>query len=294
MITSLSRPLEHHYVRTNGISLHVVQAGPEDGPPLILLHGFPEFWYGWRNQIPTFTAAGFRVWAPDQRGYNLSEKPRRMQDYNLDILAADVAGLIRQTGREKAFLAGHDWGAAVAWWVGIKYPHLLEKLIILNVPHPTVMRRYVLQSNEQRLRSWYIAFFQLPWLPERLLSASRAALIARSMQGTSRPGSFSPQELRQYRRAALRPGALTGMLNWYRAAARTHTERLPGLQVTAPTRIIWGVHDVALSRELAALSLDMCHDGDLVYLEQATHWLQHDEPQRVSQLMLDFLQSSGV
>lgn len=289
----LPTPLpEHRYVSTNGIHLHVVQAGPADGPVLILLHGFPEFWYGWKNQIPAFAAAGYRVWAPDQRGYNLSEKPPRVQDYNLDLLAADVAGLIHQSGQERVFLAGHDWGAAAAWWVAIKYPELLRKLLILNVPHPTVVRRFALRSNEQRLRSWYIAFFQLPWLPEFLLRRNEALAIAESMKRTSRPGSFGPADLHLYRRAALRPGALAAMLNWYRAAARTHTERMPSLRVTTPTRIIWGVHDVALCRELAPLSLEMCDDGDLVYLEEATHWLHHDEPQRVNQLMLEFLQGA--
>ncbi|MDT8307404.1 MAG: alpha/beta hydrolase [Anaerolineae bacterium] len=282
--------VEHRYVTTNGVTLHVVEDGPEDGPPLILLHGFPEFWFGWRQQIPALASAGYRVFAPDQRGYNLSEKPRRIEAYSLDLLAADVAGLIRQSGSNKAFLAGHDWGAAVAWWVALKYPELLHKLVILNVPHPIVMRRYIRRSWEQRLRSWYIAFFQLPWLPEYVLTTDEAEVVAALVKGTSREGSFSESELEHYRRAALRPGAMSGMLNWYRAMARTHTERLDSLRVTVPTRIIWGVHDVALSREMAALSLEMCDEGDLVFLEESTHWVQHDEPHRVNELLLDFLQ----
>lgn len=282
--------IAHHYITTNGVTLHVVQDGPQEGPPLIFLHGFPEFWFGWRQQIPFFAGAGYRVWAPDQRGYNLSEKPTRIEDYNLDLLAADVAGLIRQTGRDKAFLVGHDWGAAVAWWVALKYPDLLDKLAILNVPHPIVMRRFVRRSWEQRLRSWYMAFFQLPWLPEYILTTGEAEVVVEMLKGTSRVGSFSDSELEQYQRAALRPGAMTAMLNWYRAMARTHTERLDNLRVTVPTLIIWGVHDVALSREMASLSLEMCDDGDLFFLEEATHWVQHDEPHRVNELLLAFLQ----
>lgn len=282
--------VEHHYVATNGITLHVVQAGPQEGPVVLLLHGFPEFWYGWRHQIAALAAAGYRVWAPDQRGYNLSEKPRGVHHYSMDLLAADIAGLIRQTGQERVFLAGHDWGAAVAWWVALRYPHLLRRLLILNVPHPEATRRFVLQSTEQRLRSWYMAFFQLPWLPEFLLSRNRAAAIAGAMKRSAWPGSFTPADLREYRRAALCPGALTGMLNWYRAAIWTYTKGLDQPRIVVPTRIIWGVHDVALARELASLSLEMCDDGDLVYLEKATHWLHHDEPERVSQLMLDFLE----
>ncbi len=286
--------LEHHYVRTNGITLHVVQSGPTGGMPLILLHGFPEFWYGWRQQIPYFASRGYRVWAPDQRGYNLSDKPPRFEDYNLDLLAADVAGLVAATGHRRILLAGHDWGAAAAWWTAIKYPDLLEKLAILNVPHPTVGYRYALKSWRQRLRSWYILFFQLPYLPEWLLTAANAEVAAQAVQGSSRAGSFSPAELQRYRRAWLRPRAMTSMLNWYRAMLRTRTERLPSLRVTTPTRIIWGVHDVALSRELAPLSLEMVDDGELIFLEEATHWVQHDEPQRVNQLLLDFFESPAT
>jgi epoxide hydrolase 4 len=253
-----------------------------------------QYWFGWRNQIPFLAAAGYRVWAPDQRGYNLSDKPPRVEDYNLDLLAADVAGLIAATGHERVFLAGHDWGAAVAWWVAIKYPQLVEKLAILNVPHPTVGYRYAQRSWEQRLRSWYIAFFQLPYLPERLLTSDGAEVATEVLKATSRAGSFSPAELQEYQRAWLRPRAMTSMINWYRAMLRTQTERLPSLRVTVPTRIIWGVHDVALCRQLAPLSLEMVDDGDLVFLEEATHWLQHDEPHRVNELLLEFFQAPAA
>lgn len=286
--------LEHHYVATNSVTLHVVQAGPADGPALVLLHGFPEFWFGWRHQIPYFAAAGYRVWAPDQRGYNLSEKPPRIEDYSLDLLAADVASLIAQTGKERVHLAGHDWGGAVAWWVAIKYPHLLHKLAILNVPHPIVARRFAERSWEQRLRSLYIAFFQLPWLPEHLLTTDGGEVARELLKGTSREGSFTDGELEEYQRAWLRPRAMASMLNWYRAMLRTHTERLASLRVTVPTRIVWGVHDVAFNRELAALSLEMVDDGDLTFLEDATHWLQHDEPHRVNELLFEFFQPSPL
>jgi epoxide hydrolase 4 len=276
------------------VTLHVVQAGPAAGPALILLHGFPEFWFGWRHQIPYFAGAGYRVWAPDQRGYNLSEKPLRIKDYRLDLLAADVAGMIAQTGKERVYLAGHDWGAAVAWWVAIKYPHLLHKLAILNVPHPIVARRFAKRSWEQRLRSWYIAFFQLPWLPEYLLTTGGAEVARELLRGTSREGSFTDEELEQYQRAWLRPGAMASMINWYRAMFRTHTQRLDSLRVTVPTRIMWGVHDVALCRELAPLSLEMVDDGDLRFFEDGTHWLQHDEPHRVNELLFEFFQTSPL
>jgi epoxide hydrolase 4 len=292
-LTSLatkSYAFEHHYVTTNGVTLHVVQDGPADGPPLILLHGFPEYWLCWRHQIPFFAQAGYRVYAPDQRGYNLSDKPPRIEDYSLDLLAADIAGLIRQTNSDKVYLAGHDWGAAVAWWIALLYPELLHKVAILNVPHPIVMRRQIRRSWEQRLRSWYIAFFQLPWLPEYILTTDTAKVVAELLKGTSRDGSFSQAELEQYQRAACRPRAMTSMLNWYRAMARTQTKRLESLRVTVPTLILWGVHDVALSREMASRSLDMCDDGELTFFEDATHWVQHDEPHRVNELLLSHFQ----
>ena len=282
--------LQHNYVPANGIHLHVVQAGPASGPPVILLHGFPEFWYGWRYQIPILAEAGYRVWAPDQRGYNLSEKPRPVAAYNLDLLAADVVALIRATGHDRVFLVGHDWGAAVAWWVGVKYPELLKRLVILNVPHPIVMARHTRQSVEQILRSWYIFFFQIPWLPEIVFRAAGYRFGREILTASSRPDTFDVGDLRAYRRAWSRPGALTGMINWYRATRQTRTERLPSLRVTAPTLILWGAHDVALSRPLAPKSLEMCDDGHLVFIEEATHWVQHDEPARVNHLILSFLE----
>jgi len=282
--------LEHHYVNTNDITLHVVQAGPAAGEVVVLLHGFPEFWYGWRHQIPFLAEAGYRVWAPDQRGYNLSDRPRAVGAYNLDLLAADVAGLIEASGRERVYVVGHDWGAAVAWWVALKYPELLKKLVILNVPHPVVMKRYARTHFRQMLKSWYILFFQLPWLPERLLGEDGFEVATEMLKATSRQGSFSEAELAQYRRAWDRPHALRGMINWYRALFRTpQTERMDSLRVTVPTLIIWGRHDVALEWEMARLSLEMCDDGHLETLEEATHWVQHDEPHRVNELIQGFL-----
>ena len=196
---------------TNGVNLHVVMAGPQDGPLVILLHGFPEFWYGWRQQMPALAAAGYTVWAPDQRGYNRSDKPAGVGAYAIDTLAQDVAGLIEASGREQVYLVGHDWGAAVAWWVAGKYPERVKKLAILNVPHPAVMRRAVLEDAEQRKRSWYIFFFQLPWLPEQSLSQENFTNLIRSLKGSGRRGTFTDDDLAAYRQAWSQPGALTAM-----------------------------------------------------------------------------------
>ena len=281
---------EHAYVAASGAHIHVVQAGPLTGPPVILLHGFPEFWYGWRYQIPYLADTGYRVWAPDQRGYNLSEKPRPIAAYNLDVLAADVVALIRATARERVFLVGHDWGAAVAWWVAVKHPELLARLVILNVPHPIVMARHTRQSLEQIARSWYIFFFQLPRLPELLFRAGGYRFGLKALELSSRPDTFTNDDMEAYRRAWARPGAVTAMINWYRATRQTRTARLPSLRVSTPTLIIWGARDVALSRPLAPKSLAMCDDGHLVFIERATHWVQHDEPARVNELIHSFLQ----
>jgi pimeloyl-ACP methyl ester carboxylesterase len=274
---------------TNGVNLHVVMAGPQDGPLVILLHGFPEFWYGWRQQIPALAAAGYTVWAPDQRGYNRSDKPAGVASYAIDTLARDVVGLIEASGREQVYLVGHDWGAAVAWWVAGKYPERVKKLAILNVPHPAVMRRAVLEDAEQRKRSWYIFFFQLPWLPEQSLRQENFANLIRSLKGSGRRGTFTDDDLAAYRQAWSQPGALTAMLNWYRAAVRNQGQAVDVGRIAVPALMIWGAQDVALGRTLAQPSIDLCDDGRLVFLEEASHWVQHEEPAAVNRLLLEFL-----
>lgn len=284
--------LTHRYVGTGHVTLHTVQAGPREGPLTILLHGFPEHWRSWKKQIPDLARAGYRVWAPDQRGYNLSDKPEAIAAYNLDRLAQDVVALVRAAGQEQTYLVGHDWGAAVAWWVAIKYPHVVRRLVILNVPHPSVGFRFALRSTEQKLRSWYIAFFQIPRLPETLMRLGNWHAARHMMAVSSRPDTFTTRDIDRYMAAWSRPGAMRSMINWYRAAARTRTAPLADIRVHVPTRIIWGAEDIALSHRLAPLSLEMCDDGDLFVIEQATHWVQHDAPLRVNQLLLDFLQQA--
>jgi len=280
--------LEHHTVPTgvyNGkpVSLHVVQAGPADGPVLILLHGFPEFWYSWKQQIIPLAERGFRVWVPDQRGYNQSDKPAGVAAYAIDELAADVIALINATGRQKAVVVGHDWGAAVAWWVAATHPDRVERLVVLNVPHPAVMKRFVLRQPGQTLRSWYIGFFQLPWLPETLLKASQYAVLSRMLKTSSRPGTFSADDLRWYRVAW--SGALPTMINWYRAALRYPPARDIAVRITVPMLLIWGVQDRFLSQKMAQPSIDLCDTGRVVFFENATHWVQHEEPDCVVALI---------
>jgi pimeloyl-ACP methyl ester carboxylesterase len=268
------------------VRLHYVEVG--EGPLVVLLHGFPEFWFGWRRQIPALAAAGFRVVAPDMRGYNLSSRPAGVGSYDLDRLADDVAGLVAERGAERALLAGHDWGAAVAWWTAIRRPEVVERLAILNVPHP---RRFLrgLRSPKQLARSWYMGFFQLPWLPERALAARRYAGL-RAAFADARPGAFAPGEMDRYVEAWSQPGALTASVNYYRALARRSPRRTLGAlePVRAPTLVIWGVHDRALGAELAEPDrADVPALQDVVRLD-ASHWVQLDEPERVNELLIEF------
>jgi pimeloyl-ACP methyl ester carboxylesterase len=280
--------VRHRTIATNGVRLHAVEAGPADGPLVLLLHGFPEFWYGWRHQIAPLAAAGLRVLAPDQRGYNTSDKPRGVAAYGLDELARDAVGLIEEAGRERAVVVGHDWGGAVAWWMAQRFPERVERLVAVNVPHLDVMRRHLWRDPAQRRRSRYMFFFQLPWLPERKLRRHGWAVARRALTKTSRPGTFSGGDLELYREAWRQPGALTAMLNWYRAGLWARPKPLPDPRVRAPALLIWGARDRFLGIEMAQPSVDLCDDGRLVVLEEATHWVQHEEPERVCREILDF------
>ena len=280
--------MEHKQIIANGIKLHVVQDGPITGRLVILLHGFPEFWYGWRRQIPFLAAKGYRVWVPDQRGYNLSDKPSGVSAYSLDDLAGDVIGLLDAAGQDKAFLVGHDWGAAVSWWVASKYPSRLKKMVIVNVPHGAVLTKHLRRNLAQIRKSWYMFFFQLPYLPEILISLRNWHIFAKVMKNSSRPGTFTNDDLDIYRQAWSQPKALTSMLNWYRSVMQKPPKPPDSPRITVPTLLIWGAQDKFLGRELAQPSIDLCDDGRLVYFEEATHWVQHEEAKSVNQLIDSF------
>lgn len=283
---TIAADFEEHTFRNGPISLHAVCAGPKDGPVVVLLHGFPEFWYCWRKQIPLLAEAGFRVIAPDQRGYNLSSKPRAVRDYALPHLTSDVIAIADQLGREKIFLAGHDWGAAVAWNTAIHFPDRIAKLAILNVPHPAVMRRLVWRPAQLR-KSWYMSFFQIPVVPEALFSANNFRLGIDSLRDSSRPGTFSAEDIEQYRQAWSQPGAVRGMIHWYRALFR-HPPRLLRRKVSVSTLILWGARDRFLLPQLAAESVSQCENAQLTYFDEATHWLPHEEPEEVSKRISQF------
>jgi pimeloyl-ACP methyl ester carboxylesterase len=285
--------MDHQQITANGINLHVVQDGPSTGRLVILLHGFPEFWYGWRRQIPYLAAAGYRVWAPDQRGYNISDKPEGIAAYTLDKLAADVIGLMDAAGEEKAFVVGHDWGAAVAWWVAAKYPDRVARMVAINVPHGAVLTKHLRRNFTQMRKSWYMFFFQLPWLPESLARLKNWNMLAKSLKDSSRRGTFTNNDLDIYRQAWSQPKANTAMLNWYRAAIQKPPTPPENLRITVPTLLIWGAQDKFLGRELAQPSIDLCDDGRLVFFEEATHWVQHEEADRVNELIDTFLRGDS-
>jgi epoxide hydrolase 4 len=275
---SVSVVLRDRWFERGGVRIHAVEAGPEDGPLYILLHGFPEFWYGWRSQIPVLAGAGYRVLVPDQRGYNVSDKPSSVSAYVIPELVADVMALAEGN---RFRLAGHDWGAAVAWSVALMHPDSVERLTILNVPHPTVMMLHLMSDPGQMLRSWYMFFFQLPFAPEMMFRATGRQTMLR----TSRPGTFTEEDLARYTESWRQPGCVRGMINWYRALFR-RPMRPPGQpRVEVPTKVIWGKNDAFLKVEMAGESVKLCRHGELVLLD-ATHWVQHEEPARVNDVLL--------
>ncbi|MGI9196840.1 MAG: alpha/beta fold hydrolase [Candidatus Nanopelagicales bacterium] len=281
---------EHRDILTNCVRLHCALAGPEDGPLVLALHGFPEFWRGMSGVAVALARAGFRVVVPDQRGYGLSEKPDGIDAYRIEELSADALGLISALGRETADVVGHDWGAGVAWWMALTSPETIRRLVVINVPHPSVFAKEVRTNRRQTRKSWYIFAIQAPWAPERVAFSRRTrARFARMIARTANPGSFDETYLAQMQEAWAQPGAASGMLNWYRASLRRRPERLADKRVHVPTLILWGRKDVALSDTMVEPSAALCDDVRVEYFDDATHWLLHDEPARAEALVLGFL-----
>jgi len=282
------------YLRGAGVNLHVVRAGADSATPVILLHGFPEFWYSWRRQIGALADAGFSVLAPDLRGYNLSEKPTGVEAYRLPLLVADVAALVRAVGNgRRAHVVGHDWGGIIAWTFAGAYPDLVDRLAVLNAPHPRLFLDHLWRSPPQMIRSSYALFFQLPFLPERLLAARDFAAVRGMLRRTPwRKGAFADADLTEYAAALSRPGALTAALNYYRAAARfsRETRRLACAATTdAETLVIWGERDIALGTELLDGLEGFAPRVRIHRLPDAGHWVQNEAPEEVNRALLAFL-----
>ncbi len=274
----------------NGVRLHWIEAGPADGPVVILLHGFPEYWWGWRRQIAPLAETGHRVVAPDMRGYNESDTPSGVAAYRADVLATDVVRLADALGAPRFALVGHDWGGIVAWEVAGRYPERVERLAILNAPHPDTMAASILAHPSQALKSSYIAFFQLPFVPELALRADGFAALRRSMKDSARPGTFGEAELDRYAAAWAKPRRLTAMLDYYRALRFRRSGA--AARIAPPTLVLWGERDSFLESHLARAALGRCDRGRLVTLPDATHWLHHEEPERVGAELAAFLAES--
>jgi pimeloyl-ACP methyl ester carboxylesterase len=288
----LGVPFESAFVDAAGVRLRVVQAGPAGGPPVVLLHGMPEFWWGWRHQIPGLAAAGLRVIVPDQRGYDESDKPAGIEPYQMKHLAADVAALIAALGHDSVYLAGHDWGGIVAFQVAIRRPETVRKLAIFNSFHPLALVEAERTAAEERTVGWYRLLFQLPWLPERIARAGDWALLERLLRDSSQPGTFSDSDFEVYKETWARPGAIGAMLNWYRAYAPFRfpgqLEALGDGRVRPPARLVWGVPDAFMESRLARLSLAYCADAELIEMPGAGHWVLHTEAQASTRLLVDF------
>jgi pimeloyl-ACP methyl ester carboxylesterase len=278
-------------IATNGISLNVLEAGPKDGRLVILLHGFPESAISWTAQVGPLAEAGFRVLAPDQRGYAASDKPRGIKAYALDRLADDVVGLIDAVGCQTATVIGHDWGGVVAWGAIARHPSRFDRAVILNAPHPDLMLREIKANPGQLLKSWYILAFQLPWVAEKLLRRKNFRWLVQAMERTSKAGTFTEADFEHYRRGWSEPGAIKGMVNWYRAGFRIKHEPFSNPLVQVPTLIIWGEGDAFLGPGLARSSYALCESAHLEWIKDASHWVQHEESAVVNRLILNFLRS---
>jgi pimeloyl-ACP methyl ester carboxylesterase len=283
---------KHGFVETDEIRIHYVTQG--EGKLMLLLHGFPDFWYVWRFQIPEL-AKHFRVVAPDLRGYNETDKPEGVDNYRLNILAGDIMGLIRALDEKKAIIIGHDWGGAVAWSFAAFSPEATERLVILNAPHPNAYTTKTKSSLRQLQKSWYVFFFQTPNIPEEVLSRNNYLFLKEMLRRSSvKKDVFTDEEFKVYTEAWSKPGALTGAINYYRANMNPailfseRTIRFP--KIKAPTLVIWGEQDAALSKDLT-IGMDEFVEApySIKYVPNCGHWVQLEEPALVNEYILEFL-----
>ncbi|MSQ11806.1 MAG: alpha/beta hydrolase [Dehalococcoidia bacterium] len=282
----------HGEVVVNGVRLHYVEAG--SGPLVVLLHGFPEFWYSWRRQLPALATAGFRAVAVDMRGYNTSGKPKGVSSYQLSVLVEDVAALVRHFAAQRAHIVGHDWGGVVAWSVAMRHPELVERLVVLNAPHPGAFLREARRPGQLR-RSWYVLFFQLPWLPEATFRSGNYRLLRRVLQRQPlRAGAFTEDDINRYVEALAQPGALTAAISYYRATFRQAFQHMrhSATPVTAPTLLIWGERDPYLGIRLTQGLEHWAPNSRVERIPDASHWVQHDAPERVNELLVGFLKGT--
>jgi epoxide hydrolase 4 len=289
--------VEHRYADLGEVRLHYVEAvppGPYKGL-VVLLHGFPEHWYSWRFQIPALRQAGYRVVAPDLRGYNLSDKPAKVSDYHIKKLARDVAELIAALGEKQAVVVGHDWGSFVAWYLAMHHPDKVKGLAVANGPHPVTFLRF-LRTPAQMKKSWYMALFQIPWLPEASAKATDYIMIRRALRrAVRRPGSMTDADLDRYVEALRQPGAFRAMVNYYRASYGPRALRKPPelAKIDLPVLVIWGDADPFIVPEAAQPDPAWVPHARVERLPGAGHFVQLDRPEEVSRLLIDHLDRIG-
>ncbi len=277
---------QHAYITTNGVKLHYVTQG--EGDLMLMLHGFPEFWYSWRHQIPEF-AKDYKVVALDLRGYNDSDKPADKSAYVMDEFILDVEGVIKGLGYDKCILVGHDWGGAIAWNFAYAHPEMVERLIILNLPHPAKFAEGI-RNPQQLLRSSYMFFFQIPWLPEFLIQSSDYQPIETAIKGMAvNKSAFSKEDLEAYKDAAAKRGAMTATLNYYRNIFQQRMTSQDWSVLSVPTLMIWGEKDTALGKELTYGTEAYVRDFQIKYIPDCSHWVQQEKPELVNQYMREFL-----
>jgi len=269
----VDQDVQSTYREVNGVELHVVTAGDSDDPLVVLLHGHPDFWYGWRDQIRALADAGFRVVVPDQRGCNLSDAPDAVDAYRQSELVADVRELVYSEGRESAHVVGHDFGGFVAWNLALREPSVVDRLGICNVPHPTAYRETLRSSPRQVARSWYVWFYQLPRVPEWLLARNEMANMVDSLEITSNPGTFDEETIERYR-TAWRHTGIEPRIHWYRGFRRSEPPSRD--TVTQPTLVCWGEDDIALLSSMAERSVEYCETAQLRTFPGASHWVHHE------------------
>jgi pimeloyl-ACP methyl ester carboxylesterase len=290
-------PLTYRTVAVNGVDLQVSVSneGGERGLAL-LLHGFPELAFSWRYQIPALANAGYEVWAPNLRGYGASSKPRPVAAYGLDLLLDDVAGLVDASGQDKVTLIGHDWGANLAWMFAIRDVRPLERLVIMNVPHPACRRRER-RTFRQLRKSWYVFLFQIPWLPEKILRARRAKAVGDTFVRMAVDKTRFPEVVTDvYRSAALAPDAMRSMINYYRAAFRGSRKPAAGELpvISTPTLMVWGLEDKALGKHTTDGTDEHVESLTMRFLPDVSHWVQQEAPETVNAMLLAWLNGHEV
>ncbi len=277
-------PWRHGYASVNGVKLHYAEMG--SGPLVILLHGFPECWYEWRH-VMTHLAPYFHVVAPDMRGYNWSDKPSGVGEYKTATVAQDIVDLIEALGESRAYIVGHDWGGAIAWYMGMHHGTHINKLVVANAPHPAAFERE-LKRFRQLGRSWYVLFFQLPWLPE---ASIRLALRSTLQGSAATPGAFTQDALDVYMNNISQPGVATAMINYYRATFRQGPAwfKTGEQSISMPTLLLWGMKDFALLPELTEGLEEWIDDLRVVRIPDSGHWVPEEKPGVMSDNLIEFL-----